>query len=82
MFFTLGPWYDGNNELTDRVHALSPYAARGMRTACDRHDRIFRHGGDRFMPAPTPAGEGYAAAFSISLWIPENRGNRPCEKPR
>ena len=59
-----------HDELTDRIHTNPPYASRGPRTARNRHDWIFRQGGNRLMLAPTPAAEGYAATFSIGLQLP------------
>ena len=51
--FTSQLYFD--DELTDRVHAATPYAARGPRTARNRHDGIFRRGGDQLMLAPSAA---------------------------
>jgi protocatechuate 3,4-dioxygenase beta subunit len=55
------------DELTDRVHAGPPYAAKGPRTARNHHDWIFRRGGGQLMLAPTAVADGYAATFAISL---------------
>jgi protocatechuate 3,4-dioxygenase beta subunit len=63
--FTSQLYFD--DELTDRVHANPPYASRGPRTARNRHDWIFRQGGDRLMLAPTPAADGYGATFTVGL---------------
>jgi protocatechuate 3,4-dioxygenase beta subunit len=59
-----------HDELTDRVHAASPYAANGPRTTRNPHDWIFRQGGDRLMLAPAALAGGYEAAFPISLQLP------------
>ena len=56
-----------NDELTDRVHAAPPYAAKGPRTARNQHDWIFRRDGDRLMLGATATADGYAATFPISL---------------
>jgi protocatechuate 3,4-dioxygenase beta subunit len=56
--------------LSDRIHADSPYAARGRRIARNQDDRIFRRGGDRLMLAPTQQGNGYAAVFAAGLELP------------
>jgi protocatechuate 3,4-dioxygenase beta subunit len=66
--FTSQMYFD--DELTDRIHADPPYAARGPRSARNQHDRIFRRGGDRLMLAPTAAADGYAATFAIGLRLP------------
>jgi protocatechuate 3,4-dioxygenase beta subunit len=58
------------DDITDRVYTTLPYAERGPRTARNRHDRIFRHGGDQLMLAPSPTADGYAATFSIGLQLP------------
>jgi len=66
--FTSQLYFD--DVLTDRVHAVPPYAANGPRTARNQHDWIFRRGGDQLMLAPTVVAEGYAAAFAIGLRLP------------
>ena len=66
--FTSQLYFDDG--LTDRVHADPPYAAKGPRTARNRHDWIFRRGGDQLMLAPTTVADGYAAAFAIGLQLP------------
>lgn len=58
------------DELTDQVHTNLPYSSLGPRRVRNRHDFIFRDGGDQLMLAPTPTADGYAAAFSIGLRIP------------
>jgi protocatechuate 3,4-dioxygenase beta subunit len=66
--FTSQLYFD--DELTDRVHAVPPYAAQGPRTARNRHDWIFRRDGDQLMLAPTTTVDGYAATFTIGLQLP------------
>ncbi|TKS61583.1 MAG: twin-arginine translocation pathway signal protein [Nitrospira sp.] len=66
--FTSQLYFD--DELTDRVHAGPPYAAKGPRTARNRHDRIFRRGGDQLMLAPSATADGYSATFAIGLQLP------------
>ncbi len=58
------------DELTDRVHAGAPYSSRGRRRVRNRHDFIFRDGGDQLMLEPSATNDGYAATFPISLEIP------------
>ena len=65
--FTSQLYFD--DVLTDRVHAVPPYATNGARTARNQHDWIFRRGGDQLMLAPTTTADGYAATFSISLQL-------------
>jgi len=66
--FTSQLYFDDG--LTDRVHAAPPYAAKGARTARNRHDGIFWRGGDRLMLDPKPTADGYAATFAIGLQLP------------
>ena len=66
--FTSQLYFD--DVLTDRVHADSPYAATGQRTARNQHDWIFRRGGDQLMLVPTTVAGGYAASFAIGLQLP------------
>ncbi|MBI4000483.1 MAG: intradiol ring-cleavage dioxygenase [Nitrospira defluvii] len=66
--FTSQMYFD--DELTDRVHADQPYAAKGRRNARNQDDRIFRRGGDQLMLAPTAAANGYTATFAIGLQLP------------
>ena len=63
--FTSQLYFD--DELTDRVHAAPPYAAKGPRIARNQHDWIFRRGGDRLMLDTTSTADGYAATFPIGL---------------
>jgi protocatechuate 3,4-dioxygenase beta subunit len=66
--FTSQLYFDDG--LTDRVHADPPYAAKGQRTARNRHDWIFRRGGDQLILAPTTVADGYSATFAIGLQLP------------
>jgi len=66
--FTSQLYFD--DVLTDRVHAASPYVAKGTRTARNQHDWIFRRGGDRLKLAPKITADGYAATFAIGLQLP------------
>jgi protocatechuate 3,4-dioxygenase beta subunit len=66
--FTSQMYFD--DELTDRVHADQPYAAKGQRNARNQDDRIFRRGGDQLMLAPAATADGYAATFTIGLQVP------------
>jgi protocatechuate 3,4-dioxygenase beta subunit len=63
--FTSQLYFD--DALTDRVHALPPYAARGPRTMRNDGDRIFRDGGSQLILAPTASRNGYAARFALGL---------------
>lgn len=66
--FTSQMYFD--DALSDRVYAGAPYATKGTRTARNQHDRIFRHGGDQLMLAPTATADGYAATFALGLQLP------------
>jgi len=66
--FTSQLYFD--DELTDRVHALEPYHARGKRTTRNPDDGIYRRDGDQLLVAPVAADEGYAATFAIGLQMP------------
>jgi protocatechuate 3,4-dioxygenase beta subunit len=63
--FTSQVYFD--DALTDRVHALEPYAARGPRDVRNPEDRIFRQGGSQLLLALTPDAQGYSGAFDITL---------------
>ena len=63
--FTSQLYFD--DALTDRVHALVPYAARGPRTMRNDGDRIFRDGGSQLILTPTSSRDGYAASFALGL---------------
>jgi len=63
--FTSQLYFD--DPLTDRVHALAPYGARGSRTMRNDGDRIFRDGGPELILAPTASRDGYAASFALGL---------------
>ncbi len=63
--FTSQLYFD--DALTDRVHALAPYARKGRRTVRNRDDGIFAHGGQRLVLELTETGQGYAARFDIGL---------------
>jgi len=56
-----------DDELTDRVHARTPYAERGQRNRRNDRDGIYRRGGDRLLLDLTEDGEGYATTFDIGL---------------
>jgi protocatechuate 3,4-dioxygenase beta subunit len=66
--FTSQLYFD--DELTDRVHAQPPYAAQGLRTARNRHDWIFRRGGDQLLLSPQAMTGGYSATLPIGLQLP------------
>ncbi|MEO8341615.1 MAG: intradiol ring-cleavage dioxygenase [Nitrospirota bacterium] len=66
--FTSQLYFD--DELTDRVYAAPPYAAKGPRIVRNQHDWIFRRGGDRLMLETTTTTDGYAASFAIGLQFP------------
>lgn len=63
--FTSQLFFD--DELTDRVHAVEPYAANGARDRRNSGDGIFRQGGTELVLAVEPADPGYAGTFEIAL---------------
>jgi protocatechuate 3,4-dioxygenase beta subunit len=58
-----------DDALTDQVHMLAPYAAKGVRTMRNSQDGIFRSGGDALMLQCTPDGEGYAATYNLGVQV-------------
>jgi len=66
--FTSQMYFD--DAVSDRIHAGPPYRTKGIRTARNRDDRIFRRGGDQLMLAPTENADGYAAVFPVGLKFP------------
>jgi len=65
--FTSQLYFD--DAFSDQVFEHMPYAGRGRRRTRNQDDRIYRRGGDRLMVAPTRAGDGYAAVFSLALQL-------------
>ena len=63
--FTSQLFFD--DELTDRIHAEPPYAAKGPRDRRNPSDGIFRLGGGDLVVAVAPADAGYAGTFEIAL---------------
>ena len=58
------------DSLSDRIHAVSPYATKGKRAARNQDDRIFRGSGEQLMVSPVQIDDGYRATFSIGLQFP------------
>ena len=73
--FTSQLYFD--EALTDRVHALAPYAARGQRDTANADDGIFRDGGESLMTRVSEAGAGYAATFDLGLDLRDADVGRP-----
>lgn len=63
--FTSQLYFD--DSLTDRIHTLSPYAAKGQRTQRNDQDRIFQSGGEQLMLQLTEEAQGYVSTFNLSL---------------
>jgi protocatechuate 3,4-dioxygenase beta subunit len=55
--------------LSDRIHTLSPYAAKGQRNQTNDQDRIFQQGGEELMLQLVEVAEGYTSTFNIGLQI-------------
>jgi protocatechuate 3,4-dioxygenase beta subunit len=62
--------------LTDKVHALAPYAARGPRRVRNTADGLYRSGGSRLLLAVRQEGTGLAATFDIGLTYPAHSAAR------
>ena len=73
--FTSQLYFD--EELTDKVHAQVPYAARGRRTSTNADDGIFRNGGENLMAQVSEAEAGYAATFDLGLDLSDADTGRP-----
>jgi protocatechuate 3,4-dioxygenase beta subunit len=65
--FTSQLYFD--DALTDRVHAMPPYAGKGQRTVRNTADGIFRRGGDQLLLTPRARESGYEATFSLGLQL-------------
>lgn len=63
--FTSQLYFD--DALTDQVHALSPYSAKGQRTRRNSGDGIFNNGGSQLLLTAAASSTGYAATFNIGL---------------
>jgi protocatechuate 3,4-dioxygenase beta subunit len=65
--FTSQVYFD--DDLTDRVYANAPYAARGPRTVRNGQDGIFRRGGSELLLDVAPEGDGYRSVFDVALQL-------------
>ncbi|HEY0429848.1 MAG TPA: intradiol ring-cleavage dioxygenase [Pyrinomonadaceae bacterium] len=63
--FTSQLYFD--DALTDKVHAQSPYAAKGQRTLKNAGDDIFKSGGSDLVLTLAETEQGYKATFEIGL---------------
>ena len=63
--FTSQLYFD--EALTDRVHALAPYATTGRREMTNADDFLFREGGEHLMLGVRETGAGYAGVFDLGL---------------
>ena len=55
------------DELTDRVHAREPYAAKKGQRLLNARDMIFREGGTQLVLPVLETNGGYAATFRIAM---------------
>lgn len=69
--FTSQLYFD--DRVTDRVHALEPYASRGRRSVTNAGDGIFRDGGDLLTLSLDETDQGYAARFDVGLYTSGQR---------
>ena len=65
--FTSQLYFD--DELTDRIHALEPYAEKGQRNRRNAADGIYRNGGSQLMLKPAEVGDRLAATFEVALQL-------------
>jgi protocatechuate 3,4-dioxygenase beta subunit len=63
--FTSQIYFD--DRLTDEIHALPPYAARGQRSVRNTQDGLFRGGGQSLVLEVARSGAGYAGTFDLGL---------------
>jgi protocatechuate 3,4-dioxygenase beta subunit len=63
--FTSQLYFD--DALTDRVHALAPYAGRGPRTVRNERDGLYRQGGSQLLLVAREQGAGLAGTFDVGL---------------
>jgi protocatechuate 3,4-dioxygenase beta subunit len=63
--FTSQLYFD--DALTDRVHAVAPYAAKGQRTVRNEGDGIYRRNGSQLMLPVTQNGGNYSGTFDVAL---------------
>ncbi|MYE35885.1 MAG: intradiol ring-cleavage dioxygenase [Gemmatimonadales bacterium] len=73
--FTSQLYFD--DALTDQVHALAPYAARGRRRTTNADYGIYRDGGESLMASVRENGSGYAATFDLGLDLTDPAAARP-----
>ena len=74
--FTSQLYFD--DALTEHVHALAPYAARGRSEITNATDEIFSDdGGESLMARVSETGSGYAAAFNLGLDLTDAAAARP-----
>ncbi|MGH7587358.1 MAG: twin-arginine translocation pathway signal protein, partial [Gemmatimonadota bacterium] len=65
--FTSQLYFD--DDLTDRIHGLAPYAEKGPRTRRNADDGIFSRGGTQLTLETTRHGDGLKATFDIGLQL-------------
>ncbi|MDK2743655.1 MAG: intradiol ring-cleavage dioxygenase [Nitrospira sp. BO4] len=58
------------DEFTDRAYASLPYSSNGPRKVRNRHDFIFRQGGEQLILEPSATDSGYSSTFAIALKLP------------
>jgi protocatechuate 3,4-dioxygenase beta subunit len=66
--FTSQLFFD--DALTDRVHAASPYAAKGNGRLRNEADTFYQESGGLLTLDATPSGDGYEATFHIGMKAP------------
>lgn len=56
-----------DDDITDRIHARSPYAGQGRRRQRNEDDALFRHGGENLVLDLAPEGEGYVGRIDLGV---------------
>ena len=65
-------------DLTDNVHAMAPYAAQGKRDTVNARDGIYRrNGGEQLLLSGEPKENGFRTFFSIGLDLSDAEAGRP-----
>jgi len=56
-----------DDTMSDQVHSLQPYAAKGTRDTRNSQDNIYQGGGSQLLLDLTASGNGYATTFAIGM---------------
>lgn len=73
--FTSQLFFD--DDLTDRIHAKQPYAAKGQRDLRNARDGIYRRGGESLLVPVALSQLGFSATFDVGLDLSDTQTGRP-----